>query len=198
MSHTIIVALLLPLAVLATVLWTRQTVRWWVYRAYRSPEAQRVRIATILLQLAIFVTPVFLALPDPYRFTDQPIWWVQGLGLLAYYVGIGLAVWAKVVMGQSWGPPGTRPDARDRAVRLVTEGPFRYTRNPIYFGLWFGLMGAYLALENWFVLGVLAIGLLFPTLLRAEEEILRDMFGDTYAAYARRTSRWWPRRPRAT
>lgn len=195
MPHWLVLILLLPLAAVGIALWTTHTVNWWVYRTYRAPEEQRVRLATIVLQLLVFVAPISVALPGLFTFESRKLA-TQVVGLVLYHLGIGLAIWGKRVMGAAWGPPATRPDARDREVRLVTTGPFRYSRNPLYFGLWVGLLGGYLALESWLVLAVLATSLLFPRLLDAEERLMEETFGDRYQAYARRTSRWWPLPPR--
>ncbi len=78
--------------------------------------------------------------------------------------------------------------------RLVTAGPYRYIRHPLYtFGLIF-----FLALAVLTAVWTLAAGLLlvFPLLLwrtPREEARLIDEFGDDYRAYMRRTGRYLPR-----
>src|SRR5882757_6449645 len=107
--------------------------------------------------------PLFAA---PHRGTQ-----LLSLGIIA--LGIFLRVWASGCAGAH-----TR-DARIRAPRLVTAGPYAHVRNPIYLGTILiglgmsGLIGDPLA----FALTGLALGTLYFTLVPAEEEFLRTQFG---------------------
>ncbi|MGV9005550.1 MAG: methyltransferase family protein [Brevundimonas sp.] len=75
---------------------------------------------------------------------------------------------------------------------LVTEGPYRFSRNPIYVGYAVTYIGLAVAMDNWF-----ALGLLFPCLLAIdhfvigrEERYLSAKFGAAYQAYRARVRRW--------
>ena len=78
--------------------------------------------------------------------------------------------------------------------RLVTEGPYRYVRHPLYTAglpLFFSIS---LVSSNWF-LGLIGIGFqLFLMLVRTpmEEEMLIDYFGDEYRRYIERTGAHFP------
>lgn len=82
--------------------------------------------------------------------------------------------------------PARRPPA------LVTAGPYRFTRNPIYIGFVLVYFGLSIVLTSvWILL------LLFPVLLilqrgvvQREEAYLERKFGDAYRAYAERVPRW--------
>jgi protein-S-isoprenylcysteine O-methyltransferase Ste14 len=75
---------------------------------------------------------------------------------------------------------------------LITTGPFRFSRNPIYLGL----LIAYLGVTAWarllWPLATLPIGLwaLWQTAIHPEETYLTSRFGEEYAAYCRRARRW--------
>jgi len=82
--------------------------------------------------------------------------------------------------------------------RLITAGPFSYSRNPLYVGnflvvIAFALMsGRLIALPIMLLFWVLTHA---PT-VRCEEEILREKFEDDFDDYSRRVPRWLPfRRP---
>lgn len=78
------------------------------------------------------------------------------------------------------------------ATRLITDGPFRFSRNPIYVGNTLMLAGAGLAFSSLWLLiaaGLAAITTHFLAVLR-EEEHLRAKFGGEWEAYASRTPRW--------
>jgi protein-S-isoprenylcysteine O-methyltransferase Ste14 len=108
-----------------------------------------------------------------------------GLGV----AGIALVAWAIVTLYRA----GTtvRPDAG--ADRLVTDGPFRWRRNPIYMGDVLILLGlAELTHNIWFVIlaPVFALAVLRLAIL-PEEQHLEARFGQAYLDYKARTRRWF-------
>ena len=77
--------------------------------------------------------------------------------------------------------------------RLVTDGLYRFVRNPSYLGLLVGSLGWALAFRS--LVGVALTALLVPPLIariRAEETLLAETFGDEYAAYRARSWRLVP------
>lgn len=77
--------------------------------------------------------------------------------------------------------------------RLVTQGPYRYTRNPMYLGHLIFLLGLALTFWSWFALIVL-IGraLWFNRRVLGDEKRLSEIFGSEYADYRKRVRRWIP------
>ena len=75
---------------------------------------------------------------------------------------------------------------------LVTTGPFRYTRNPMYLGLALVLLGAWVLLGG--LSGVVGIAVFVVTADRwyigYEERMLREKFGPDYDAYRSCVRRW--------
>jgi protein-S-isoprenylcysteine O-methyltransferase Ste14 len=79
-----------------------------------------------------------------------------------------------------------------RTTTLVTTGIFRWTRNPMYFGLVAALIGwaAYLS-ATWSLLGpVLFVFYINRFQIQPEERVLTELFGTDYADYTRRVRRW--------
>jgi protein-S-isoprenylcysteine O-methyltransferase Ste14 len=89
-------------------------------------------------------------------------------------------------------------DSAVRADRLVADGPYRYVRNPLYFGNLLLAVGlAPLAPPVGCVLLVVATKLFFLRLIGREETFLLDKQGESYRAYLERVPRLWPSlRPR--
>ena len=75
---------------------------------------------------------------------------------------------------------------------LVTAGPFRFTRNPIYLGYTCAMVGLGLVtLSPWFfVMGIVAVGLTTLIAVRTEERHLLSRFGFEFERYCRHTTRW--------
>ena len=76
--------------------------------------------------------------------------------------------------------------------RLVTSGPYRVTRHPMYLSLTLVYLGVALWTRTWFAIPFLLVPVLLVNryTMPAEEARLRDLFGDAYAAYCSRVRRW--------
>ena len=77
--------------------------------------------------------------------------------------------------------------------RLVTGGPYRYCRNPMYLGHLIFLAGLAFALGSWLAAAVFALHLAwFHRRVRDDEARLASLFGDPYRGYLARVKRWIP------
>lgn len=113
--------------------------------------------------------------------------WI-GAPLLA--AGVGLAMWARFTLGRS--STVTAVPAPDAA--LVTDGPYRWLRHPIYSAGLLLFPGGVLLTDSGLVLlaGALVLGVL-EIRTRREEALLLERFGDAYRRHMLRTRRWLPR-----
>lgn len=102
--------------------------------------------------------------------------------------GVALAVWAVVELRRH----GTTVMPDGAAQALVTSGPFRISRNPIYLGEVMALLGvAEISKNIWYVAAAAAFLLLITKLqIEAEEAHLQARFGEAYRAYTARQRRW--------
>jgi protein-S-isoprenylcysteine O-methyltransferase Ste14 len=109
-------------------------------------------------------------------------------GIAVMLLGLGLILAALVVMLVARTDP--RPHTPDQA--LVTHGPFRVSRNPIYLGLLVIAAGiALISGSLWAWLAVAALfGLLDRLVIAKEEAYLLARFGKEYADYSARVRRW--------
>ena len=112
------------------------------------------------------------------------------LGTLLAFAGIGLTWWSQLAMGESW---RIGIDTGERT-RLVTEGPYRRVRNPIYTGMVLFALGLCALIPN--VASFAAVGAAVATMdlfvRRVEEPHLRSMHGTAYAVWATGTGRFFP------
>jgi len=135
-----------------------------------------------------FYFPYLLVTFDPFRF-DTFIFTYVAFPL--WIVGTSMILWCSIDMVQKgFGTPAHL----DPPKRLIINGLYRYTRNPIYVGallvqlgfiLWFGsqLMILY------FLFFVLAYQILITLV---EEPILKHTFSVEYEAYCAQVPRWFP------
>ena len=115
-------------------------------------------------------------------FLAIPLWLVGGLTVLWCF-------WNFTYQGR-----GT-PDPTDPPKELVTTGPYRYVRNPIYVGVVLIFLGYFLWFGYWALLmyTVLAfLGVHFFIVLY-EEPMLKRKFGAVYEDYLRKVPRWIPK-----
>lgn len=105
------------------------------------------------------------------------------IGLILFASGIALAIWARIHLGRNWGMPMTQKAEPE----LVTSGPYRFVRHPIYTGLLLALLGTALV-TNLIVLIIVAIlGGYFYYSASVEEANLTTTFPTAYSAYRART-----------
>jgi protein-S-isoprenylcysteine O-methyltransferase Ste14 len=110
------------------------------------------------------------------------------VGWLLVALGGGLSVWGLVTFRGA----GTSVRPNQPASTLVTHGPFRLSRNPMYVGLSLVYLGVMLLLNSlWTGLFLpLVIAILYLTVIRREERYLAATFGIAYDEYRRRVRRW--------
>ena len=75
---------------------------------------------------------------------------------------------------------------------IVTRGPFRFTRNPLYLQMILGCIGLAIILRNSWILLLtpLAAWALQSLAIRPEEAYLERKFGESYRLYKRKVPRW--------
>ena len=77
--------------------------------------------------------------------------------------------------------------------RLVTDGPYRWLRNPMYAGHLVFFAGLALVLGSWIGAAVFAFhAAWFDRRVKEDEARLAELFGEPYRAYCRRVKRWIP------
>jgi protein-S-isoprenylcysteine O-methyltransferase Ste14 len=106
-------------------------------------------------------------------------------GFLLALAGVALVLRSRIKLGSAW---SLVPKA-DQALGLVTTGPYRSVRHPIYLGFVLLATGQALAFGNWPALVILLLGIV-PTFVwraRSEDKLLSRTFGERYAIYRQRT-----------
>jgi protein-S-isoprenylcysteine O-methyltransferase Ste14 len=113
-----------------------------------------------------------------------------GIGVVLVVTGVALTWVAQRQMGRSW---RIGVDAAERTA-LVTDGLFRWVRNPIYTGMALCFVGEALIVPNLLTAAALVIGAigLEIQVRRVEEPYLRATHGSAYLSWAATTGRFLP------
>ncbi len=153
-----------------------------------TPMMTLIRIGGLILWLS------------PLVYLINPAWmaWSK-IGLPDSIRWLGVAIGILCVFGIYWlfssiGSGITPTSATRKEHQLVTSGPYRWVRHPLYtvgssVFIAFGMMA-----DNWFIalLGILAfVGMAIRT--PKEEANLIEKFGDEYREYMKRTGRFLPK-----
>jgi protein-S-isoprenylcysteine O-methyltransferase Ste14 len=157
---------------------------YWILAAFSMKKGRiawsrelRIRFVIVAVAIALFRFGAFRG----YGVNTDP--WRAGIGLALFALGLGLGVWARVHLGRNWGTPMTQKVEPE----LVTSGPYRLARHPIYSGILIAGIGTAVAL-SWLWLAAFALtGIYFIYAARVEERFLTQQFPDTYPAYKRST-----------
>ena len=142
----------------------------------------------IFLYLALFI-------PSPDLFTEKQF------GGHYYYIpiiaGLLVTVTGQLIRGMAIGLAYIIRGGKDKKVyaeQLVTEGMFNHMRNPLYVGNILMLVGVGI-LSNSLLYTVVFIPLflfIYQAIVLAEENFLRNKFGESFNDYCRRVNRWLP------
>jgi protein-S-isoprenylcysteine O-methyltransferase Ste14 len=136
-------------------------------------------LASICVILGLhFLLPVAEVLPLPWR-----------LGGLIF---IAVGVWLNVAADQALKVHKTTVKPFERSRVLVTEGAFRFSRNPMYLGMVLILFGGAMSLGSLspFLVCPAFAALLHFRFILVEERMLAETFGPQWEAYRNRTRRW--------
>ncbi|HEU5144728.1 MAG TPA: isoprenylcysteine carboxylmethyltransferase family protein [Dermatophilaceae bacterium] len=149
-----------------------------------------VRLLPPLVFLVPLLVGILLGRLVPGRLPSQGSWPVvlTAVGALLVLAGLALMTWAVVVMMRQHTTviPWAKVD------HLMTEGPFRLARNPIYVGDALAYLGVTLIAGTWWplVLLPLPVFVMQRFVIGREEAYLLERFGEPYAAYCARVRRW--------
>jgi protein-S-isoprenylcysteine O-methyltransferase Ste14 len=109
--------------------------------------------------------------------------WLEGIGLAAFLMGLALAVWARIYLGRNWGMPMSHKVDPE----LVTTGPYRRIRHPIYSGIILAMIGTTIAVSLYWLVAVALLGAYFFYSAVMEERFMADLFPNSYPEYKRST-----------
>jgi protein-S-isoprenylcysteine O-methyltransferase Ste14 len=141
----------------------------------------RILEVAILIALPVlfhYLVPIIILVPEPYSY----------LGVLVMLLGLALMTWAAMLCREV----GTSFQLRGDSSSLVTSGPFRLSRNPIYLGMLIWLIGLAMLLGS-------LIAFVFPAIffmlanfyvIPLEERNMEQVFRRQFVEYKQHVRRW--------
>jgi len=136
-------------------------------------------LVSIIAMVAVHLSlPGFSLVPRPYGY---------GGGALVL-LGLGVGMWAVRLFRKA----RTTVEPAKTPNELVIQGPFRFTRHPMYLGMTIALAGVAILLGSatpWVIVPMFFVFVAQPS-ARAEERVMEDTFGEAYSRYKRSIRRW--------
>lgn len=169
-------------------------------RARRSGDViPRVREGKLsLLVRLLFAAPIYLAFlaymvnPDWMAWSSAPLpLWLRGLGVAVGLTMLPMLYWIVHTLGRNISETVlTKEDHQ-----LVTQGPYRWVRHPLYSVATIIFVSLGLVAANWFIIAMAVVIIIAMALvvIPKEEAQLISTFGDEYREYMKRTGLLAPR-----
>ncbi|MGG7176869.1 methyltransferase family protein [Clostridium paraputrificum] len=146
-----------------------------------------VKIATFLWGFAWVIESILGDKIDeyiPYLYTNAIVRWI---GIVIIFIGVIIFGVAAFSMRTSW-RVGIDKNTK---TELVTDGIYRYSRNPAFLGFDTMFTGIFIVFPNLITLGTMIISMIsIHLLILQEEKHLIESFGDGYRIYKGNTSRY--------
>lgn len=138
------------------------------------PESRLMRITVkwrVRISLLFVILAVVLAKPE--------LWSILiGVGLT--FIGLIIRTWACGHL--------------EKGKKLTTSGPYRYTRNPLYFGNLLIGLGIVIGAQSWWVLGCFFVifAIFYSVTILSEKQKMEELFPMEYAEYRRLVPLFFP------
>jgi len=185
---TLSTRLIIGLWVVWLLVWTGAA--FFVKRTQRREQfgAMLLERVPVVAGMLMLVRPHWLPAPLTQRFlAEGPGLALGALALVAG--GMSCAYWARLHLGRNWSGQVIVKVGHS----LITSGPYRWVRHPIYSGMILALIGTVLATGAPYGFVALAlIGFGFFMRVRLEEALMRETFPGDYDRYSRHTARLIP------
>ncbi|MGH8716274.1 MAG: methyltransferase family protein [Burkholderiales bacterium] len=123
----------------------------------------------------------------PMPIFDNAVAFWPGLALVV--LGAGIAIWGRNALRAA----GTNVNPSLPTTAIVTSGPFRFSRNPLYIAITLVYIGLTLAFYTWWGIVVLVplLILMHRGVVLREERYLDEKFGETYRQYCSKVRRYF-------
>lgn len=162
-----------------------------VYNLLKAPRARARRDGYDWLVLTILLGGGMHLIPNEYlHFAPFHLVWLKGAGLILLIVSTVYTLWSRWVLGKMWASNAAVKEGH----QLVTNGPYKITRHPIYTGILGMILGSLLSMSQGivFLIAFVIVLIFFMNRIRNEEKLMVMTFGEQYIEYRKRVPQLIP------
>jgi len=113
---------------------------------------------------------------------------VSAVGVVLCVAGMAILVWARQHLGTNW----SQTVAAKEGHELVTSGPYRFVRHPMYAGGLLACVGSVIVCGGPWIFLLVILGALFLWRTSAEDKVMERQFPREFPQYERRTKKLIP------
>jgi len=124
-----------------------------------------------------------------YTFSSKITTIIEITGAVIFIIGAAIAAWSLIIFHSQH----TTTTPGEKSARLVTWGPYKYSRNPMYVSLTIAYLGEAGILIQFWPIAVLPLVLIYVNriIIPLEESRLKEAFGSEYGKYSFKVPRWF-------
>ena len=104
----------------------------WLAAAFTTKKGRQSYSRHLRIRALLLIVVLVLSRAGAFRHhvsQSDPL--LAAIGIVLFVAGLGFAIWARLHIGRNWGTPMSQKENPE----LVTSGPYRLVRHPIYSGI---------------------------------------------------------------
>lgn len=187
----LIIYFLLVFVVRSILLWKKTGINPLTFKKTDDAHGFNGKVFKVISFIELIVVGIYAFKNDWYEYL-LPFWYLtnptlQKTGWVLLLLSL-IVVWiSQSQMANSW---RIGIDEKNKT-KLVTNGMFSISRNPIFLGIMIANVGLFLVIPNAFTLLIISLSTIsINTQIRLEEEFLKQEFGNDYLEYSKKVRRW--------
>ncbi|PQJ73622.1 hypothetical protein BTO14_10235 [Polaribacter butkevichii] len=187
----LILYFLLVFVLRSLLLWKKTGINPLTFNKTDNAHGFNGKVFTFISFLELIVVGIYAFKSEWYEYL-LPFWYIENSTLhkicwALLFLSL-IVVWiSQSQMANSW---RIGIDENNKT-KLVTNGMFSISRNPIFLGIMIANIGLFLAIPNAFTLLIISLSTIsINTQIRLEEEFLKREFENDYLEYAKKVRRW--------
>ncbi len=194
-TETTFQALFIFTALVFVILWGRNLLSIGISRDKFYTATEGIIIAVprfVLLGASLAGIFVYGVNPQLMKWSAFPFpFWLRWIGFFIGLVALLIFFWVLRSLGRNFST--TLTIKKDQT--LVSYGPYRWVRHPMYASFILLWVGFFFISANWFIGLTGILGFVWAIVVRTprEEQMMIERFGDEYISYMKCTGRYLPR-----
>ena len=173
-------------------LWKRTGVNPLTFNKGDDAHGYNGKVFGVITILELMIVSIHAFIPSWHEYL-LPAWYLEydilvNIGWTLLILSLLLVWFAQSNMRDSW----RIGIDEENKTKLVTNGLFSFSRNPIFLGIMIANVGLFLVLPNAFTILIIALSTVsINTQIRLEEAFLKEEFGHQYTQYQTQVNRWF-------